>query len=183
VTSAPSYPLIHVAEAERPADAPPLTQRTTDRTCREVFAHLPAAVSVITTDGAHGPAGMTASAVCSLSVDPPLILVCIANRSRTLEYILSHGTFAVNVLREDQADVARAFADPGTGQHNRFAAAPSRRESGALLLEESAAWLACDVQDTYPGGDHTIVTGRIRSLGASRIRPLLWHGRRFRALS
>ncbi|MBW8795398.1 MAG: flavin reductase [Streptomyces sp.] len=183
MTSAAGYPLLSVTVTERLPDSPPLTNPTTGGKCREVFAHLPAAVSVITTDGAHGPAGMTASAVCSLSVDPPLILVCIANRSRTLHYIVSHGTFAVNVLREDQTEVAKAFADPGTGQHNRFAAATCHREAGALLLENCAAYLVCDVQDTYPGGDHTIVTGRIHSLSASRVRPLIWHGRRFRALS
>ncbi|MEU9451485.1 flavin reductase family protein [Streptomyces sp. NPDC048277] len=182
MTGAAGYPL-SVAVTERAPDSQPLTDRATGGKCRDVFAQLPSAVSVITTDGAHGPAGMTASAVCSLSVDPPLILVCIANRSRTLGHILGHATFAVNVLREDQAEVAKAFADPGTGQHNRFAAASCHREAGALLLENCAAHLVCDVQDVHPGGDHTIVIGRIRSLGASRVRPLIWHGRRFRALS
>lgn len=151
---------------------------------RDVLAHLPAGVSVITTDGPHGPAGMTASAVCSLSMDPPLVLVCVANRSRTLAYIRDHGTFAVNVLRQDQAETARAFADPDTGQHNRFAAVSYRRAAdGALILDGALAWLSCTVQETYPGGDHTIVTGRVQALAHTHSQPLIWYSRRFHSLA
>lgn len=166
-------------------DAPTaVCPRPTAQAFRDVLAHLPAGVSVITTDGHHGPAGMTASAVCSLSMDPPLVLVCVANRSRTLARLLDHGTFAVNVLRQDQADTARAFADPDTGQHNRFAGVSHRvAADGALILDDALAWLSCAVQETYPGGDHTIVTGRVQDLAHTHSRPLIWYSRRFHSLA
>ena len=177
-----------------PAGLPPLAGLTDAPTAvcprpsaqafRDVLAHLPAGVSVITTDGAHGPTGMTASAVCSLSLDPPMVLVCVANRSRTLARLLDHGTFAVNVLRQDQADIARAFADPDTGQHNRFGAASYRREEdGALILDDALAWLSCTVHEAHPGGDHTIVTGHVQNLAHTHSQPLIWYSRRFRSLA
>ncbi|MGW3107584.1 flavin reductase family protein [Streptomyces sp. NPDC001100] len=151
---------------------------------RDVMAHLPAGVSVITTDGIHGPAGMTASAVCSLSLDPPLVLVCVDNNSRTLVRIRDHGTFAVNVLRQDQANLAKDFADRDTDQRKRFAAASCRHEAGgSLVLDGALAWLSCQVQDTYPGGDHTILTGRVNALGYTHSQPLVWYSRRFHALA
>ncbi|GGW72029.1 oxidoreductase [Streptomyces lucensis JCM 4490] len=177
-----------------PAALPPLPDppraptavfpRPSQQEFRDVLAHLPAGVSVLTTDGAHGPAGLTASAVCSLSVEPPLLLACVDNRSRTLARLLDHGTFAVNVLRRDQTDVARAFADPGTGQDDRFAMVPHRRaEQGAIVFDDALAWLSCRVQDTFPGGDHTIVTGRVQALSHTHGEPLVWHQRGFRGLA
>ena len=77
---------------------------------KQAFAAVPTGVSVITTAGRDGPRGMTASAVCSVSVDPLLVLVCIDNRSETLRSILENRTFAINVLRETHASVSTAFA-------------------------------------------------------------------------
>jgi flavin reductase (DIM6/NTAB) family NADH-FMN oxidoreductase RutF len=154
------------------------------QTLRDTLARLPAAVTVVTTDGVHGPAGLTAGAVCPLSLDPPLLLVCLANRSRTLTRILDHGTFTVNVLRQDQAAVAEAFADPDAGRQQRFAAAPHHRAAdGALVLDHAVAWLACRVRDSYPGGDHTILTGRIHALDHTGSQPLIHFSRGFRSLA
>jgi flavin reductase (DIM6/NTAB) family NADH-FMN oxidoreductase RutF len=107
-------------------------------------------------------------------------LVCLANRSRTLARLLDHGTFAVNVLRQDQADIARVFADPDTGPDNRFAAVSHwRAADGTIVFDDAPAWLSCQVQETYPGGDHTIVTGRVRALAHTHSQPLIWYSRRF----
>ncbi|WP_128377275.1 flavin reductase family protein [Streptomyces cavernae] len=185
-TALPPLPALPgLAALSGPADTPTaVCPRPSAQEFRDVLAHLPAGVSVITTDGPLGPAGMTASAVCSLSMDPPLVLVCLANRSRTLARLLDHGTFAVNVLRQDQEHIARKFADPDTGGHNRFAAAAHRHEAdGALILDDALAWLSCRVEETHPGGDHMIVTGRIRALGHTHSRPLIWYARRFNSLA
>lgn len=99
---------------------------------KDLLAHLPTPVTVLTTcesDGS-GAAGMTASAVCSLSLDPPLILACADNHSRTLARIRTTGAFAVNVLREEQAYLAKRFADGSVRQADRFAGTPTTSSTG-----------------------------------------------------
>lgn len=152
---------------------------------KDLLAHLPTPVTVLTTcesDGS-GAAGMTASAVCSLSLDPPLILACADNHSRTLARIRTTGAFAVNVLREEQAHLAKRFADGNLGQADRFAGTPHHLIDRLPVLNEALAWLTCDVQDTFPGGDHTILTARVRQLGHRGGHPLIWHNRAFRILA
>ncbi|MEU6756615.1 flavin reductase family protein [Streptomyces sp. NPDC046685] len=166
--------------------APPGATRTsvTAREFKDVLAHLPSGVTVLTTSGPDGTgmAGMTASAVCSLSLDPPMILACAANSSRTLTRIRTTGMLAVNLLREDQAHLARRFADPQLDQDARFAATAHHLVDGLPVLDDALAWLACTVEATYPGGDHTILTAEVRGLGLGGGPPLLWHNRTFRTL-
>ncbi|MFD9466936.1 flavin reductase family protein [Streptomyces sp. NPDC060027] len=152
---------------------------------KDLFAHLPTGVTVLTTSAPDGTgqAGMTASAVCALSLDPPLILVCADNHSRTLARIRSTGAFAVNVLREDQTLLAKRFADPSLEQADRFACTDHHRVDDLPVLDEAVAWLTCDVHDAYPGGDHTILTASVRTLGQSGGHPLIWHNRTFRILA
>jgi flavin reductase (DIM6/NTAB) family NADH-FMN oxidoreductase RutF len=127
---------------------------------------------------------MTVSSFCSLSLDPPLILVCAANQSRTLTQIRTYGVFAVNVLRHDQAETARVFADPDISQHTRFAATRYQYSAHATpVLEDAAAWLSCGVRATHPGGDHTILIGSVLALGHAQDQPLIWHSRRFHSLA
>ncbi|MET9952806.1 flavin reductase family protein [Streptomyces sp. NPDC006339] len=161
--------------------APPVTERE----FKDVLAHLPSGVTVLTTSGPDGTgaAGMTASAVCSLSLDPPMLLACAANHSRTLARIRTTGVMAVNVLREDQAHLARRFADPQLDQGNRFAATAHGLEDGLPVLNDALAWLTCTVKAAYPGGDHTILTAEVRRLGLGGGHPLLWHNRTFRILA
>ncbi|MEV7617233.1 flavin reductase family protein [Streptomyces sp. NPDC089799] len=171
-----------------PAVAPPTggaAAAVTAREFKEVLAQLPSGVTVLTTAGPDGSgmAGMTASAVCSLSLDPPMILACAANHSRTLARIRSTGRLAVNVLREDQGHLARRFADPQVGQDARFAATAHHLEDGLPVLDDALAWLACTVDAAHPGGDHTILTAGVRRLGLGGGHPLLWHNRTFRILA
>lgn len=174
LTSATSY-------ARRSPVPPPVTARE----FKDVLAHLPSGVTVLTTSGPDGTgiAGMTASAVCSLSLDPPLIMACAANSSRTLTRIRSTGVLAVNVLRADQAHLARRFADPKLDQDARFAGSAHRLVDGLPVLDDALAWLTCTVQAAYPGGDHTILTAEVRRLGLGGGHPLLWHNRTFRILA
>ncbi|MCT7350615.1 flavin reductase family protein [Streptomyces coelicoflavus] len=169
------------------AALPPQTTASpvTERGFKDVLAHLPSGVTVLTTSGPDGAgaAGMTASAVCSLSLDPPMILACAANHSRTLARIRTTGVLAVNVLREDQVPLARRFADPHLDQDARFAATAHRLEDGLPVLHDALAWLTCTVQAAHPGGDHTILTAEVRRLGLGGGHPLLWHNRTFRILA
>ena len=151
------------------------------RALRDTFARLPSGVCIITTDGDLGRHGMTASAVCSLSLDPPLLLVCINQQSATLQAIRAHGSFAVNVLAADQDRTSSVFAGR-TEQATRFAGTAHRPVHGAPVLDGSAAWLVCDVHDLLSGGDHTIVVGRVLAQGRTEHEPLVWHGGAYRRL-
>ncbi|QPK50487.1 flavin reductase family protein [Streptomyces gardneri] len=166
----------------------PHAQAATGDAFRDVFAQLPAGVTVVTTSGPGGiePSGMTASAVCSLSLDPLLVLLCLNNHSNTLARLKTTGAFAINILRHDQAHCAAQFADRRISQADRFARTPHHHTDGLPVLTEALAWLTCQVAKTHPGGDHTIVTGEVRTLGSGAGdggQPLVWHSRTFRTLA
>ena len=149
---------------------------------KEAFAAVPTSVSVVTTAGPEGLRGMTASAVCCLSFDPMLVLVCINNRSDTLRSILGNGTFAINVLREDHAPVSTAFA-ARSSPAEKFAAVSYGLVHGSPVLDEALAWVTCDVHGTAPGGDHTVVVGRVTDTDVRTGRPLVRHAGRYRRLA
>ncbi|HEX2419654.1 MAG TPA: flavin reductase family protein [Micromonosporaceae bacterium] len=155
-----------------------------DRQLRDAFAQLPAGVSVVTSLGPHGPVGMTVSTVCSLSLDPPLLLLCAANECRTLAQLRGYGRFAVNSLPARHTSIARAFADPEPAPGHRFRVAAHHVVDAVPVLNDAVAVFTCALQDTYPGGDHTIVVGRILTATATNgAQPLLWHARGFRRLA
>ena len=124
---------------------------------------------------------MTASAVCSLSLDPPLLLVCIDRRSATLDAIRAHGRFVVNALAADQAETSAVFAGR-TDQAARFARCAHRRLHGLPVLEGSVAWLTCQVHDLLSGGDHEIVVGQVVAHDRAPAEPLVWHAGTYRRL-
>ena len=150
----------------------------TDR-FRHAIGHFATGVTVVTTVGADGkPVGTTANAVSSLSLDPPLVLVCFDQDSLTLAAVLAHGAFAVNVLSEPQRHLSVNFARRGLaaawhGVRHR----PGR--TGSPRLDGVLATLECTVEHRLPGGDHEIVIGRVRDAEASGdgAAPLLyWRG-------
>jgi len=148
---------------------------------RQAFAVVPTGVSVITTAGQDGPRGMTASAVCSVSLDPLLVLVCIDNRSETLRAIRENGTFAINVLGEAHAAVSSVFAGRATPAE-KFSTVSCRQVNGSPVLDEALAWVTCDVHATAPGGDHTIVVGSVSATEVRDGEPLVRHAGRYRRL-
>jgi flavin reductase (DIM6/NTAB) family NADH-FMN oxidoreductase RutF len=123
---------------------------------------------------AQGPAGMTANALCSLSLDPLLLLVCFARSARTLPLVQTSGRFAVNVLRHEQHALSGVFASK-LPEHEKFAGVPWRLHAGAPVLEHSLAWLVCDLRETYEGGDHTICVGAAIDLYYGEGQPLVWY--------
>jgi flavin reductase (DIM6/NTAB) family NADH-FMN oxidoreductase RutF len=139
---------------------------------REAIGHFATGVTVVTTLHDGRPAGMTASAVASLSLDPVLLLVCINNRLPTHEAIESSRRFVVNVLGEDQQELALRFARPAP---NKFEGIRLREGSEPPVLEDAIAHFVCDVHERFPGGDHSIFTGLVRECGALRgRRPLVY---------
>jgi 3-hydroxy-9,10-secoandrosta-1,3,5(10)-triene-9,17-dione monooxygenase reductase component len=130
---------------------------------REVIGSFAAGVAIVTTHGDDGPAGLTTSAVSSLSLDPMLLLVCFDNGSRTLPIVRQSRRFAVNVLRAGQEDLARVFASKRVGQE-KFEAVTHTVAHGVPVLDDALAWLACDLEDLTPAGDHTIGIGRVTQM-------------------
>jgi 3-hydroxy-9,10-secoandrosta-1,3,5(10)-triene-9,17-dione monooxygenase reductase component len=149
---------------------------------RRTIGRFATGVAVVTAQSDRGPVGMTANALCSLSLDPLLLLVCIDNSARTLAPIEASGRFAVNVLRAEQRALADAFASK---EHKpaQFAAVEWRLHQEVPVLEHSLAWLVCDLRELHPGGDHTIGIGAVTDMDEDAGgRPLVWYEGRYGTL-
>lgn len=152
------------------------------RAFRDTLGAFPTGVAVVTATGDRGPAGLTTNAFSSLSLDPPLVLVCFDLGSRTLAVVRESRRFAVNVLRAGQDDLARLFA--GKAPHpEKFAAVTHTADHGVPVLDDALAWLVCDLEALHPGGDHEIGIGRVTALGHDPAgQPLVFHHGAFRTL-
>jgi flavin reductase (DIM6/NTAB) family NADH-FMN oxidoreductase RutF len=148
---------------------------------REAMVRFPTAVTVVTAIGPGGPAGATANAVASLSLEPPMMLAALDLGSRTLIAVEVARTFGVNVLAADQADLARRFStkDP---HPEKWDGVEWSERAGAPMIDGSAIWLACELADVHAGGDHSIVTGLVTELEAGNGEPLLFLGGQYRPL-
>jgi flavin reductase (DIM6/NTAB) family NADH-FMN oxidoreductase RutF len=149
---------------------------------RRAMALVPTPVTVVTAPGEAAAAGATANAVASLSLDPPLMLVCLDRRSRTLAAVRSSGRFAVNVLGAESEGHARAFATP-VPHEEKWQGVPATERGGAPVLDEAIVWVVCELRDLLDGGDHVIVTGLVEELGSREGVPLLFHAGGYRPLA
>lgn len=151
---------------------------------REVFGHFATGVAVVTAATPSGTGGMTANAVCSLSLDPLLVLVCFENEARTLPLVRESARFGVSVLREGQDALARRFASK-MPEGEKLDGVARRAEQGVPLLADALAWAVCDLRELTPGGDHTIVVGEVTALGAGGpgAGPLIWYRGAYGALT
>jgi flavin reductase (DIM6/NTAB) family NADH-FMN oxidoreductase RutF len=137
---------------------------------------------VVTASGPRGPAGMTTNAFTSLSLDPPLVLVCFERGSRTLPVVRETGRFAVNVLRAGQEELARVFASKRVAAE-KFESVTHTVEHGVPVLDGALAWLVCDLEALHPGGDHEIGVGAVTALGHDAAgSPLLFFDGAYREL-
>lgn len=153
-----------------------------NRHFRDVLGHFPSGVAVVTGLDAGRPAGLTVQSFCSLSLDPPLVLVCPARASLSWPRIEGTGRMCVNVLADDQEDLARAFAQSGQDKFAGLGWRPSPA-TGSPVLEGALAVIDCAIEQVHPGGDHLVVVGRVLALEAeSERRPLLFHRSRYRGL-
>jgi flavin reductase (DIM6/NTAB) family NADH-FMN oxidoreductase RutF len=141
---------------------------------RAVMGHFATGVAVVTGLGRDGAVGMTTNALCSLSLDPLLVLVCFDETARTLPVVRETGRFAINVLRAGQHDVSGQFASK-LPLERKFEAVDYRLEEGVPVLEDALAWVACEVRELLPGGDHTIGVGQALAMGHDGGEPLVWY--------
>jgi flavin reductase (DIM6/NTAB) family NADH-FMN oxidoreductase RutF len=146
-------------------------------TFRSVLGRFASGVTVVTVrDDQLYDHGMTVSAFCSLSLEPPLVLVCI-EKSASLHGVLATGhtasRFAVNILEAKQEEIARRFAE----EHpDRFEGVGfTRGVTGAPIIDDCLAVIECEVQSRHPAGDHTIVIGAVIASATNEGRPLLYY--------
>jgi len=125
---------------------------------RSAMSHWATGVSVITSLGPAGPAGCTANAVTSLSLDPLELLVCFDRGSDTLQAVNASRRLAVNMLTAEQEELSARFARKGTPEI-KFAGVPYDLVEGVPVLADTLATLVCDVDRMLEGGDHEIVIG------------------------
>lgn len=156
--------------------APALPDTTADPAAfRHVLGHVPTSVSVVTATTPHGPVGVTVGSFTSVSLEPPLVVFYCGGQSTSAEAIVGAGHFCVNVLAEDQQSVCAAFAGRTA---DRFATGEwDLPAHTAPRLGGASAWIECDVEQSFPAGDHVAVVGRVRRLAAAsgRHKPLVFH--------
>lgn len=143
-------------------------------TFRSVLGRFASGVTVVTVRDGDTDHGMTASAFCSLSLDPPLVLVCIDRTTRMHELLQHVRHIAVSLLAADQEMISRRFAEPP--DDTRFEGLGyTRGATGAPLLTDALAHLECELEERYQGGDHSIIVGRVIGAAAGDARPLLYY--------
>lgn len=137
-------------------------------------------VTVVTTDGPAGRHGATVSAFTSLSADPPSVLICLRAESRIARAVTQNGQYCVNVLSEDQSDLAERFAGlSDTTTPDRFAGlelVPTRADCPALV---DATVFHCQLDKKIPYGSHLILIGRVTRVLGEKTAPLAWMDGRF----
>jgi flavin reductase (DIM6/NTAB) family NADH-FMN oxidoreductase RutF len=139
---------------------------------RDVIGRFASGVTVLSARDGEADHGMTASAICSLSLEPPMLLACVNRAVPTREAITRSGVFAVNVLHEGQGDVARHFAAP---RADKFAGVDARRGAlGTPLLPDALAWLECRVTQDIEGGTHSVFLAEVVHAEAREGRPLAY---------
>jgi 3-hydroxy-9,10-secoandrosta-1,3,5(10)-triene-9,17-dione monooxygenase reductase component len=145
-----------------------------DRRFRDVLGHFATGVTIITAIDGDEPVGIAANSFASLSLDPPLVLFCVAHSSTTWPRIERAGMFAINILGEDHEALSQLFAKKGA---DRFTSTPWHTGvSGSPVLDEAIAYVDCELEASYPGGDHLIVVGRVLDLDVREGgRPLLFY--------
>ncbi len=148
---------------------------------RRVLGRFAAGVTVVTTvDDARRPYGLTATAFTSVSLEPPLVLVCVDKQSESYPHFHTSGVFAVNFLGAEDEPVSRHFAVSGGDKFKdvRF----RHGVTGAPVLAESLAYLECRIVEILAGGDHTIFLGQVEAADARDGEPLLYYCGAYRRL-
>ncbi|WP_228040175.1 flavin reductase family protein [Streptomyces chromofuscus] len=144
------------------------------------MARFTTGVTIVTTTTPNGPAGMTASAVASVSLDPLMLLVCVGNTLATRDAISASGVFAVSVLSRGQEHHALRFA---SRCDDKFAGVGLRTDHDLPVIDGAVAHFACEVKEEFAGGDHTIFVGQVNRCGyAVDSDPLVYFGGTFGSL-
>ena len=145
---------------------------------RDAMSRFASGVTVVTTVDAEGvPRGYTASAFTSLSLDPPMVLTTLAGTAESHPAFVTADTFAVSVLRPHHHEIAMRFASKGTDKFAGDDFTPGRL--GLPVLPDALAVVECRIEALFPGGDHTIITGRVEHVWSHEGPALVYFMREF----
>lgn len=141
---------------------------------RAVLGRFATGVTVVTALDKRGrDAGMTVSALASVSLDPPLVLICIDHTASIYNTLSKATHFIVNILSEGQEALARRFAERGT---NRFSGIGYEKgQNGAAVLLETLGYLECEVVALHESGDHDVIVGEVEVAVSNEGKPLLYY--------
>lgn len=149
---------------------------------RRLMGHFATGVTVITTRSRDGePFGLTANAVASVSLAPPLILVCVDKTAECYPRFEESTVFVVNVLSEDQESISRRFSTRGIAKFDGIGYRTGA--SGCAILEDAVAHVECRIVQTHDAGDHTIYVGEVEGGDAQELPPLLFYRGGYRKLA
>ena len=141
---------------------------------RQVMGHFCTGITIVTALDAGAPVGFTAQSFTSVSLDPPLVLVCPAKTSSSWPRIKNSGSFCVNILADDQEALCRAFATSGGDKFQGVGWSRSPM-TGSPVLHDVLAWADCRIEAEHDAGDHTVALGRVVELGVrDHVGPLLF---------
>lgn len=151
---------------------------------KDALAAWASGVSVVTTRAGGLAYGLTVSSFTSVSLDPPLVLVCIGTRNRLPEMIRGAGRFAVSLLAADQADISAQLARAGRDPGPDLGVPSAATSSGVPIVAGAIAHLACDLHHELVVGDHTVIVGRVVEASTRDDRePLVYHRRGYRIVA
>src|SRR5205085_9850585 len=137
---------------------------------RQVMGQFATGVTVVTTYTERGPVGLTVNAFCSVSLDPPLVLICVDLRSHALARIRESGIFAVNILTNRQEQLSRCFATSSEERYEHFCHAGYHvAATGSPVLDDVLAFIDVRIVAEYPGGDHVIFLGEVAAMGTNGV--------------
>ncbi len=146
---------------------------------RTAMSQFASGVTIVTTkDDAAAPVGFTASAFSSLSLEPPLVLVCLDKRAECYDAFAAAKTMAISILAEKQDAIALRFASRGADKFGPGGLAPGEL-TGLPLVEGATVQLECEIIDRPAGGDHTILVGRVMRAATIEKAPMLHYNRKF----
>lgn len=149
-------------------------------TFRKVMGHFATGVTVVATCEGNRRAGITVNAFCSVSLNPPLVLICVEHDNYAHDVVLQTGIFSVNVLSSEQANISRCFASRSEFKFEQFCGVSTHPvATGAPVFDECVAFVDCRVDAVYPGGDHSIIVGRVEAAGSADAAPLLYYRARY----
>ena len=148
---------------------------------RRVLSHFASGVTIVTTsDGEQRPTGLTASAFCSVSLDPPLILICVDHKSQSYPHLRESGRFAINILHQGHEQLSRRFAST---RLDKFDGVPFTLGTlGVPLIDAALAYLECRTVSAHVEGDHTIFVGHVEAVAVGEGDPLLYYAGRYHRL-
>jgi 3-hydroxy-9,10-secoandrosta-1,3,5(10)-triene-9,17-dione monooxygenase reductase component len=145
------------------AEGPAASSAADGARFRQVLGHFPTGVTVVTAGTEGGPVGLCVGSFTSVSLHPPLVAFCAGYSSTSYPLIEAAGHFCVNILAEDQEEIARVFADKGDDKFSGIGWRPSV-VTRAPVINDVLAWIDCEIDAIHEAGDHWIVVGRVLDL-------------------